>query len=295
MIEVSERQHGFAGGGESMPGEVELWWLGQAGFALRNRDYVVLVDPYLSDSLARKYRGTLFPHERMTPVPLLPETITRCDWYLCTHAHTDHMDPLTIRGVVDAAGPRFVVPAAEAERATSRGVPAGSLIPIDAGERVVLAPDIAVEAIPSAHESLETDELGRHRCLGYIVSLGPVRVYHSGDCVPFEGQAEMLSGKGIDVALLPVNGRDAYRREHGVPGNFTAGEAVALCEAAGIPDLVCHHFGMFAFNTVAPAAVADELERAESPVRWLLPTVGTTYSLYSPRHGDSRAAGASEA
>jgi L-ascorbate metabolism protein UlaG (beta-lactamase superfamily) len=279
MIAVSELQQGFAAGGESVPGEVELWWLGQAGFALRHRDRVVLVDPYLSDGLAEKYRGTVFPHERMVPVPLWPETITRCDWYLCTHGHQDHMDPLTIRGVVGAAGPRFVVPAAEAERAMSRGVPAESLVAIDAGERLVLAPDLVVEAIPSAHESLELDEQGHQRCLGYVVSIGPVRLYHSGDCVPFEGQVGLLSGMGIDVALLPINGRDAYRRGHGVPGNFTAGEAMALCEAAGIPDLVCHHFGMFAFNTVSPADVAHELGQSASSVRWLLPTIATTYAL----------------
>lgn len=36
---------------------VSVWWLGQAGFCLRWRGLRIAVDPYLSDSLARKYAG----------------------------------------------------------------------------------------------------------------------------------------------------------------------------------------------------------------------------------------------
>jgi hypothetical protein len=35
-----------------------LYWLGQAGFLVRTPRYTFLIDPYLSDSLAMKYRGT---------------------------------------------------------------------------------------------------------------------------------------------------------------------------------------------------------------------------------------------
>ena len=36
------------------------WWLGQAGFAIRHSRGTLLVDPYLSDSLAVKYAGSRF-------------------------------------------------------------------------------------------------------------------------------------------------------------------------------------------------------------------------------------------
>ena len=49
---------------------VGLAWLGQAGFALRHAHHRLLIDPYLSDHLARKYAGTEFPHTRMMPAPL---------------------------------------------------------------------------------------------------------------------------------------------------------------------------------------------------------------------------------
>jgi hypothetical protein len=52
-----------------------LWWLGQSGFLLQWNGRHFLLDPYLSDSLARKYAATRTPHARMTPPPVNPEKL----------------------------------------------------------------------------------------------------------------------------------------------------------------------------------------------------------------------------
>ncbi|HWP68417.1 MAG TPA: hypothetical protein VN437_03870, partial [Rectinemataceae bacterium] len=41
---------------------LRLRWLGQAGFLMETGGIRILVDPYLSDSLAEKYRGKQYPH-----------------------------------------------------------------------------------------------------------------------------------------------------------------------------------------------------------------------------------------
>jgi L-ascorbate metabolism protein UlaG (beta-lactamase superfamily) len=270
---------GFAGDPDHGADNVKLWWLGQAGFALRHRETLLLVDPYLSDSLAEKYRGTYFPHERMVPVPVDPDEISGVAAVLITHGHTDHMDPGTIRGLLARNDPFFVVPRAETGRALERGMRPERLLPVNAGESVRLGQHVTVEAVPAAHEQLATDPRGDHHFLGYILTIGSARIYHSGDCVPYVGQLDLLTGRDIDVALLPINGRDEDRLSHGVPGNFTAEEAVALCEGAGIDRLVAHHIGMFGFNTVDPVEAAESLERAASSVQWILPELGTAYTL----------------
>ena len=81
------------------------------------------------------------------------------------------------------------------------------------------------QAIPSAHDTLERDENGDYKCIGLIVQVAGRTIYHSGDAVPYEGLVERLSRWKIDAAILPINGRDPRR---GVPGNFTAAEAVQL-------------------------------------------------------------------
>ena len=48
------------------PGPLDLWWLGQSGFLVAWEGRHLLLDPYLSDSLTRKYADTDKPHVRMT-------------------------------------------------------------------------------------------------------------------------------------------------------------------------------------------------------------------------------------
>ena len=43
-----------------------LWWLGQSGYLLLWKGKRVLIDPYLSDSLTKKYETTNKPHVRMS-------------------------------------------------------------------------------------------------------------------------------------------------------------------------------------------------------------------------------------
>ncbi|MGI4748653.1 MAG: MBL fold metallo-hydrolase [Janthinobacterium lividum] len=237
---------------------VALAWLGQAGFVLRLGETVVLVDPYLSDHLAVKYRGTRFPHTRMMPAPIAPDAFPRVDLVVCTHRHSDHMDPGTLP-VLAASHPdcRFVVPASEQAHAERLGLPSSRLILAEAGH--VLRPlpgiDLILHPVPAAHERLEQDGQGRHRFLGYCIEADGRRLYHSGDCIPYEGLVEMLRVLAPEVALLPVNGRDTERAAGGVPGNFTLDEAVAVCGHANISVLIPHHFGMFAFNTADPASI----------------------------------------
>ena len=80
-------------------------------------------------------------------------------------------------------------------------------------------------------------------------------VHHSGDTIPFEGQAERVKAHGVDVALLPINGRDFYRTRVGTIGNFDFREAGDYATMIGADVLVPMHYGMFRGNTVPPGYV----------------------------------------
>lgn len=262
------------------PGTLALNWLGQAGFAFRARSSLLLVDPYLSDSLGEKYAGTEFSHRRMMPSPLPPEAARGISAVLCTHGHGDHMDPGTLP-VIARGNPscRFVVPRAETARAAALGLAEARLLPLDAGESVLLDDGIRVEAIPAAHEELSRNERGELIHLGYIVSAGGLRIYHSGDCVPYPGLEKALRDGAIDVALMPVNGRSAALTAKNIFGNFFLEETVSLARSAGIPVLFCHHWGMFDFNTVDPKEAERKLRSMGAGVRWILPRVDTSYVM----------------
>src|SRR6266699_7163512 len=77
-----------------------LWWLGQSGFLLQWQRRHLLLDPYLSDSLTKKYAGSDKPHVRMTERVVAPEQLTFIDVATSSHNHTDHLDGETLRPLI---------------------------------------------------------------------------------------------------------------------------------------------------------------------------------------------------
>jgi len=256
-------------------GRLAIWWLGQAGFLLRCRQGAIVIDPYLSDSLAVKYRGQTFEHVRMMPVPVKPSRLTGVNWVFSSHRHTDHMDVGTLPPLLAAnPGCRYFCPASAADHAaTAIGIDPGMTTLLDAGDRVTLADGVEVDVLASAHEELQYDADGHSLHLGFAFNLDGTRVYHSGDCAPYDGLAERLRAFDIDVALLPVNGRDAYRTSNRIIGNFTFDEALALCGEAGIPAMVPHHFGMFDFNTLSLQELQKKIEAAHGSLDIKMPEI----------------------
>jgi len=249
--------------------DATLYWLGQAGFLIEIAGLRVVIDPYLSDTLATKYASSRFSHERMRPPPIMHQELGPIDLVLCTHHHTDHMDPGTLAPLA-RLWPRllFVVPAASAALARERiQVDDARLIAMDAGQSVRPLPGLLARATRAAHETIERDDLGRCRFLGYALSASRVTIFHSGDCAPFEGQREEIGELAPDLALLPANGRSPALTNAGFAGNFSIAEALALCQNCSIPNMIAHHYGMFAFNTAEPAEIDHALMNASVAAR----------------------------
>jgi L-ascorbate metabolism protein UlaG (beta-lactamase superfamily) len=246
---------------------LHLWWLGQSGFLLCWRGHSLLMDPYLSDSLTEKYANTDKPHVRMSERVIAPQRLDFIDAVTASHGHMDHLDPGTVRPLLEAnPGLLLVVPESIRELAAERaGMDAARPLGMDQGETRNVA-GFTLAAVPSAHDTLETDPAGRHRYLGYVVEAGAWRVYHSGDTRRYAGMEERLRALAVNVALLPINGWAPERR---VPGNLSAAEAVDVAVGAGIRLAIPHHYDMFAFNTGDPAEFEKEARRRALPCRIL--------------------------
>ena len=259
---------------------VALYWLGQAGFAVTGHNLCFLIDPYLSDYLARKYEGREPPHHRMMQSPLDTRQLRHLDFIFCTHRHGDHMDPETLP-ILTKRHPscRVIVPAAEIEYAESLGLHPAKLFAADAGKPFTLTPGLHVFPIAAAHERVKLNANGSHHFLGYVIRFGKSVIYHSGDTVPYKGLQQELERQQIQLALLPVNGRDELRQSKGIPGNFTLEEAVRLCRDVGIPVMIAHHFGMFSFNTVNHELIDQAAKTAAPGLRLLRAQTGIAYVL----------------
>ena len=268
---------------EAQPELLHLWWLGQSGFLLQHRGHHLLFDPYLSDSLTRKYADTDKPHTRMTARVVDPGRLDFVEAVTSSHNHTDHLDAETLLPLMQAnPGLRLVIPEANRAFVAERlGCDPAWPVGLDDGKVAALGP-FTVAAVPAAHETVARDAQGRCTHLGYVVRAGSWTVYHSGDTVPYAGMAELLRPFDVDVALLPINGRKPERR---VSGNLWGSEAAQLAHDIGARMVMPCHYDMFTFNTETPAeftAACEDLGQAYCVLRngehW-----GSDQMLGSPR------------
>ena len=228
---------------------VVLVWFGQASVALRLGGATVLVDPFLS------------PHpERLVPPPFTAEDAHGVDLVLITHDHLDHLDEIALPAIATASpNAVVVVPEDVVERAADLGVDRARVrgLPPDARTEVGA---LIVDAVPACHGLEMADAYRLGPFLGYVVSAGGVRVYHAGDTVLFDGLVERLRELRVDLALLPINGRDMEREALGIVGNMDAREAAQLAHEIGADAAVPLHWDMFASNPGDPAAFVAAAE-----------------------------------
>lgn len=231
-------------------GTLHTWWLGQSGFLVMCQGKTVLFDPYLSDSLTRKYEHTDKPHVRITEQVIDPLLLTDINIVTSSHNHTDHLDQETLTAIFEANPEvQFIIPEANREFVATRlacdpdwpiGMNDGSSIEIDS---------FTFHGLASAHDELKTNDKGQHHFLGFIMNLGPWTIYHSGDTRMYDGLVDRLNKHSIDLAFLPING---YNPERRVAGNLNAEEAAQLAVECQIGTSIPHHYDMFEFNTADP-------------------------------------------
>jgi L-ascorbate metabolism protein UlaG (beta-lactamase superfamily) len=240
---------------------LELTWLGQAGFLIEADGLRVLIDPFLSDYEARLY-----------PPPGTEELATDIDWLLVTHEHLDHLDTGFLPTLVDRSpSVRLVIPEPITPQVDGL-ISQERIVAVQPGSRVELRSEVHLDVVPAFHGVEVQDGYGDGsqidglvRFVGYVVRGSTLSIYHSGDTIIHDELLAALEGSMVDVALLPINGRDYFREEAGLVGNMDVREAVRLATRIGATVLIPMHWDLFAGNTERPSAVLDETVETGAP------------------------------
>jgi len=235
--------HAASNGGD----RIHLWWLGQSGFLLKCAGEFLLLDPYLSDSLTKKYAKTDKPHVRMTELSISPQKLDMVGLAVSSHQHTDHFDEETLRPLSAASGHlKLILPEATVAQGRRR-LPESNIefIPLNDGQTLSVD-GWEFTGVAAAHNEVERDDQGRCLFLGFIIRRHGITIYHSGDTLWHDDLIEPLRAAHCDLMILPINGNKPERR---VAGNLNGTEAAALAKACGAGLVVPCHYEMFKFNT----------------------------------------------
>jgi len=244
-----------------------LWWLGQSGFLLQWNGKRVLMDPYLSDSLTKKYAATDRPHVRMSERVMDPKLLQDILVVTSSHNHTDHLDAETLVPILkNNPGIKFIIPEANRDFVAER-VQCKKEFPIGLNDgQSVTVDEFSFYGLPAKHNEIERDEKGNCRFMGYVVAFGKYKIYHSGDTLWFDEMIDLLKPFKVDVAILPINGNDPVRK---VTGNLNGKEAAELGKLIDAKCVIPCHYDMFTFNTADVNDFIEEAKKIDQPYKIL--------------------------
>ena len=247
--------------------QFHLWWLGQSGYLLQWKGKRVLIDPYLSDSLTKKYLATDKPHTRMSELVVKPDLLRNISIVTSSHNHTDHLDAETLIPILkNNPGIQFVIPEANRDFVAER-VGCEKNFPLGLGDNESLCVhDFTFHGIPAKHNEIDRDQNGKPKYMGYVIEFGPYKIYHSGDTLWFDEMVDILKPFNVDVAILPINGNKPERK---VAGNLDYKEAVSLGKAINAKIVIPCHYDIFTFNTADVNDFIKEAEQQHQPYRVL--------------------------
>lgn len=211
---------------------MKITWLGQAGLLFEREGLSLMLDPYLSDSVAK-----VDPTKaRRVPVDDRFFALTP-DLLLFTHDHLDHYDPETAPRFFAKTDKCIMVLAPTTAWEKARACGGGHNYVEMSRHAQWTANGVRITAVKAAHSD--------PYALGYVLEdLVEGKTYYvTGDTL-YNSEIFADLPHHIDVVFCPING---------VGNNMNAADAVRFCKQTGAKVAVPVHFGMF--DDLDPAAL----------------------------------------
>jgi L-ascorbate metabolism protein UlaG (beta-lactamase superfamily) len=208
---------------------LQITWLGESGFILEDEKKVIVLDPYLSDSLSKRKPDM----KRLLPPD--PQFVNKAyDLLLLTHAHTDHTDPETIKMLLQA-NPEMIIAGPLSSYLAAKSDMAGATY-------VQMSPD----SLMTIGQFQITAQIAIHSdryALGYLIKHESRSYYFSGDTALLCNIQDRIP-HNLDVAFLCFNGGNGK--------NLDIDDAVRFAQAITPSCVVPFHYG------VLPSSVSVE-------------------------------------
>ncbi len=214
---------------ELKEGEIGITWIGHATFLIQTREQNLLIDP--------NWAKWLKVFKRMRHPGLHLDDLPAIDLVLVTHAHFDHLDRKSLRGV--AADQPIVVPFEVGNLVHDLGF--RSVHELHYWESYQCGP-AKITLTPAHHWGARVLHDSHRGFGGFVIEVAGRTIFHCGDTAYFEGFREIGERHAIDVALLPIG---AYDPPSGREVHMTPEEALRAFVELGAARMVPMHYGTF--------------------------------------------------
>lgn len=208
-----------------LKGEVGIFWLGQAGFLLKNsRNEVLAVDPYLSNAVERICGLKRLMMPVMEAVELNPDIL------VITHHDEDHLDLDIIPDMMERNPQiKLFAPKTAIDMCMKAHISKAQLVPFDEGEKQTWG-GFEIEAVFADHGDHAPD------AIGIMVRTEGRLLYFSGDTSYQCERMKYAASQDVDILVVPINGE--Y-------GNMNSCEAVDLVNLVKPKLTIPSHFWTF--------------------------------------------------
>jgi len=266
--------------------EINIAWIGHATVLINFFGTWILTDPVLFERIGLYVLGTNWGPSRLTHPALNINEIPKPDIILLSHAHLDHMDYVTLSGMVKRFPNQIDCLTAYNTKDVIDDLQWKSLQEIDWGE--------GTEISGVRFEALEVKHFGWRfpwewdRSKGYMVngrSYNAVLLKKNGKKILFGGDTayqelfKSLKNEKIDVAIMPIGAYVPWRKNHANPE-----EALIMAS---------NHINAKHFIPSHTKTFKQGTEPIEEPLNWLrdsvknyniqlgLDDIGQTFTLRS--------------
>ena len=205
---------------------MQVTWLTHSGLLFENERVTVLVDPYLSDSLAERCESK----RRRLPADesffdISPDVI------LITHSHPDHLDVKTLERFLSKGEKEITVLASASAYEKLTSLTENHNLVLLCAHSVWSEGGITFYAVKAEHTERDA--------IGFILDDSEKTYYVSGDTLyNFDVIDDCLDlvEDGVDYAFLPINGKGS---------NMNAKDAADFAYEIGAKTAIPVHYGLF--------------------------------------------------
>lgn len=183
-----------------MKQSINIKWFPPSWVQIKAGSHVIYIDPAYLRTNFTHYPKTIEYSKWPDPIDGLPEELEKADIILVTHHHKDHCKKVTVSRLKK----KNTIILATIQCSKELG---GEITVVKPGMEIEID-NIKIRTIDAYNEKNEEKAKLMHKKgigVGYVITIEDKTVYHAGDTdlIP---EVEHL--RNIDVALLPIGGRD---------------------------------------------------------------------------------------